>query len=131
LKEEEIQPSELPFKFEEGHFEDFENTSNCHHVREPRAPIPSHDSVEKVKGTLLYDSPESLLEAYVVDFIEEIDDSVELIDLSEFETPSRPPIELKPLPAGFVMPSSTVTSNLLLSLVTNSRMRNPQDSLLS
>ena len=53
----------------------------------------------EVKGILPFDSLESLLERDVEKFIEEVDDSTEPIDISEFESP-KPPIELKPLPAG-------------------------------
>jgi len=63
---------------------------------------PSLDSnpIEEVKGILLVDSPESLLEKDAERFIEEKDDSVEPVDISEFEAPPRPPIEFEPLPSG-------------------------------
>ena len=63
---------------------------------------PSLDSepIEEFKGILLVDSPESLLEKDAEKFVEEEDDSVEPVDLSEYETPRKPPIELKPLPTG-------------------------------
>jgi hypothetical protein len=50
---------------------------------------PSIDSepIEQVKGILLVDSPESLLEKDAEKFIEEEDDSAGPIHLSEFETP--------------------------------------------
>ena len=63
---------------------------------------PSLDTepIEEVKGILLVDSLESLLEKDAERFIEEEDDSVEPIDISEFETSPRPPIEFEPLPSG-------------------------------
>ena len=48
----------------------------------------------------IFDSPESLLEKDAEKFIKEEDEPTEPIDISEFETPHRPPIESKPLPAG-------------------------------
>ena len=62
-------------------------------------PSLDSDPIEEVKGILLVDSPESLLEKDAERFIEEEDDSVELGDISEFETPPRPPIEFEPLPS--------------------------------
>ena len=63
---------------------------------------PSLDSksIEEVKGLLPVDSPESLFEKDAEKFIEEEDDSTGPVDLSEFKTPRRPPIELKLLPIG-------------------------------
>jgi hypothetical protein len=47
LEEEEIQPSELPFEFEDDLFDDFEkNTSNYLCTRKPPVPIPSTDPLE-------------------------------------------------------------------------------------
>jgi hypothetical protein len=54
----------------------------------------------EVTGILPFDSPESLLEKDAEKFIKEEDEPTEPIDISVFETPHRPPIELKPLPAG-------------------------------
>jgi len=63
---------------------------------------PSLDSepIMEVTGILPFDSPESLLEKDAKKFIEEVDDSTEPVDISEFESPPRPLIELKPLSAG-------------------------------
>jgi len=63
-------------------------------------PTLDSEPIEEVKGILPIDSPESLLEKDAKKFIEEEDDSAEHVDLPEFETPRRPPIELKPLPTG-------------------------------
>ena len=62
---------------------------------------PSLDSepIEEVKGILLVDSPESLLEKDAEKFIEEEDDSAEPVDISEFETTPRSPIEFEPHPS--------------------------------
>ena len=64
---------------------------------------PSLDESEpimEVTRILPFDSPKSLLEKDAEKFIEEEDSPTEPIDISEFETPHRPTIELKPLPAG-------------------------------
>jgi hypothetical protein len=47
-----------------------------------------------------FDSPESSLEKDAESFIEEKDYSDETIELSKEEAPTRPLVELKPLPAG-------------------------------
>ena len=63
---------------------------------------PSLDSepIEEVKGILLVDSLESLLEKDAEKFIEEEDDSTKPVDISKFETTPRPPIEFEPLSSG-------------------------------
>jgi hypothetical protein len=40
LKDEEIQPSELPFDFENDLFEDYGNTSNAMYQKRPTRPPP-------------------------------------------------------------------------------------------
>jgi hypothetical protein len=44
-EEEEIQPSELPFEFEDDLLEDFGNTSNYICMRKPPVPVPSTDPI--------------------------------------------------------------------------------------
>ena len=63
---------------------------------------PSLDSepIEGVKRILLVDSPESLLEKDVEEFIKEDDEPAEPVYISEFKTSPRPPIEFEPLPSG-------------------------------
>ena len=63
-------------------------------------PSLESEPIMEVTGILLFDSPESHLEKDAEKFIEEEDDPTEPIDISEFESPTRPPIELKPLPTG-------------------------------
>ena len=63
-------------------------------------PSLKYEPIEEVKGVFPVDSPESLLEKYAERFIEEEDDSVEPVDISEFETPPIPPIEFEPHPSG-------------------------------
>ena len=63
-------------------------------------PSLDFEPIMEVTGIRPFDSPESLLEKDAEKFIEEVDDLTEPIDISEFESPPRPPIELKPLPAG-------------------------------
>jgi len=57
------------------------------------------EPIEEVKGILLVDSPGSLIEKDVEEFIKEDDDHAEPADISEFETPHRPSIKYEPLPA--------------------------------
>jgi len=63
-------------------------------------PYLETEPIMEVTGILSFDSPKSLLEKHAKKFIKEEDEPTEPIDISEFETPRRPPIELKPLPAG-------------------------------
>ena len=49
---------------------------------------------------LPFDSPESSLEKDAKLFVKEEDDLGETIDLPQEEVRARPPVELKPLPAG-------------------------------
>ena len=62
-------------------------------------PSLDYEPIEEVNGILLVDSAESLLGKVAELFIEE-GDPVELVDISKFEIPHRPPIELEPLPFG-------------------------------
>jgi hypothetical protein len=52
-----------------------------------------------VWGITPLDSLESLLEKDAEEFIQEEEDSDEVLELLEFEKPTRSPIELKPLPS--------------------------------
>ena len=63
---------------------------------------PSLDTepIKEVKGILLVDSPESLLQKDVEEFLKEEDEPAEPIYISEFETAHRHPIEFEPLPSG-------------------------------
>ena len=61
-------------------------------------PSLESELIMEVTGILPFDSPESHLEKDAEKFIEGEDEPTEPIDISEFETPHRPPIELKPLP---------------------------------
>jgi len=63
-------------------------------------PSLKDEPIEEVKGVFPVDSPESLLEKDAEKFIEDDDDSIEPVELSEYETPHRPPMKLKPLPTG-------------------------------
>jgi len=63
-------------------------------------PSLGTEPIMEVTGILPFDSLESLLEKDAEKIIKEEDEPTEPIDISEFETPHRPPIELKPLPAG-------------------------------
>jgi len=46
LKEEETQPSELPFQFKDELFEDYGNTSSCSRKRKSSVPVPPDDPME-------------------------------------------------------------------------------------
>ena len=63
-------------------------------------PSLLYELIMEVTGIIPFDSPESLLEKDAEKFIEEVDDPTDPIDISEFESPPRPLIKLKPLPTG-------------------------------
>ena len=71
-------------------------------------PSLESEPIMEVTGILPFDSPESLLEKDAEKFIKEEDEPTEPIDISEFETPHRPPIELKPFLQASVTPSYMV-----------------------
>jgi hypothetical protein len=54
----------------------------------------------EVMSVAPFESPELSLEKDTQLFIEEEDDLGETIELPKEEVPTRPPIELKPLPSG-------------------------------
>jgi hypothetical protein len=54
----------------------------------------------EVKSVAPFESPESSLEKDTQLFIEEEDDLGETVELPKEEVPTRPPVELKPLPSG-------------------------------
>jgi hypothetical protein len=62
--------------------------------------LPYPDLPKEVTSILPFDSPESSLENDAKFFVEEEDDLEETIDLPQEEALTRPPVELKPLPAG-------------------------------
>ena len=62
--------------------------------------LPYPNLPKEVLSVLPFDSPESSLEKDLKVFIEEEDDLGETIDLPQEEVPTRPLVELKPLPAG-------------------------------
>ena len=62
--------------------------------------LPDPNLPKEVMSVLPFDSPESSLEKDAKLFIEEHDDLGETIDLPQEEALARPPVELKPLPAG-------------------------------
>jgi hypothetical protein len=62
--------------------------------------LPYPDLPKEVTSILPFDSPESSLENDAKFFVEEEDDLEETIDLPQEEALARPPVELKPLPAG-------------------------------
>ena len=71
-----------------------EDWESCpHHLPYPNLPT-------EVMLVVPFDSPESSLEKDGKFFIEEKDDLGETIDLPKEEVPTRPPVELKPLPEG-------------------------------
>ena len=60
--------------------------------------VPYHELPKEVMLVSPFESPESSLEKDAKLFIEEEDDLGKTIDLPQEEVPTRPPIELKPLP---------------------------------
>jgi hypothetical protein len=61
---------------------------------------PITEKIEEVLDITPLDLPESLLEKDAEEFIQEEEDSDEVLELPELEKPTRSPIELKPLPFG-------------------------------
>ena len=63
-------------------------------------PLPYHRLPKDVMLVSPFESPEPSLEKDAKLFIEEEDDLGETIDLPQEEAPTRPLVELKPLPVG-------------------------------
>src|SRR6185437_8640494 len=66
----------------------------------PAELLPQPEPVEEVMAIFPFEPSESSLEQDVELFIQEEDDSGETLEIPTDERPSRPPIELKPLPSG-------------------------------
>jgi len=62
--------------------------------------LPHPNLPKEVMSVSPFESPESSLEKHAKPFIEEEDDLGETIDLYQEVAPTRPLVELKPLPAG-------------------------------
>ena len=62
--------------------------------------LPDIGPLEEVLAVSVSDSPELDLERDAEDFDEEEDSDDETLELPESEKPTRPPVELKPLPSG-------------------------------
>jgi len=65
----------------------------------PAGLLPQPEPVEEVMAISPFEPSESSLEQDAELFIQEEDDSGETLDIPTNERPSRPPIELKPLPS--------------------------------
>jgi len=82
---------------------------------------PTIEPIEEVMATSTLDVPDSDIEKDVEPItegaIEEDEESNETFELPETEKPSRPPIELKPLPFGlrYVFLNSDVESPVIIS----------------
>ena len=79
-------------------------------------------------SVLPFDSPELSLEKDAKIFIEEEDDLGEIIDLLQVEVSARPPVELKPLPAGLRYAFLNGDKKLLYSLAISFLMRRRPNS---
>ena len=62
--------------------------------------LPYHDPPKEVMSVSSFESPNPSLDKDAKLFIEEEDNRGETTDLPQEEAPARPPVELKPLPAG-------------------------------
>ena len=79
--------------------------------------LPAIEPLEEVLTVPVFDSPESALERDDEDFDEKEDSDDETLELPEIEKPTRPPVELKPLPSGlrYVFLNSDVESPVIIS----------------
>ena len=79
--------------------------------------LPAIEPLEEVLVVSVCDSLESDLERYAEDFDEKEDSDDETLELLEFAKPTRPPVELKPLPSGlrYVFLNSDVESPVIIS----------------
>ena len=88
----------------------------------PAELLPGPESVEEVMAISPFEPFELSLEKDVELFIQEEDDLGETLDLPTDEHPSRPPIELKPLPSGlryaFLNGALNIPSSLVTSFLT-------------
>ena len=78
-EEEEIQPSELPFEFEDDLFKDFGNTSNYLCTRKPLVPIPSIDPIE---ATFLRENIKKVTTIMAGEWSREMELSLEVLRIS-------------------------------------------------
>ena len=79
--------------------------------------LPTIEPLEEVLVVSVLNSPESDLEGDDEDFDDKEDSDDETLELPEFEKPTRPPIELKPLSFGlrYVFINSDVESHMIIS----------------
>ena len=79
--------------------------------------LPAIEPLEEVLVVSVLNSPESDLEGDDEDFDDREDSDDETLELPEFEKPTRPPIELKPLSFGlrYVFINSDVESHMIIS----------------
>jgi hypothetical protein len=68
-------------------------------MNSPAELLPQQEPVEEVMAIFPFEPSESSLEQDAELFIQEEDDSGETLEIPTDEWPSRPPIELNPLPS--------------------------------
>jgi hypothetical protein len=66
----------------------------------PAKLLPQSELVEEVMAISPFEPSKSSLEKDAELFVQEEDDSEEIVELPTHEWPAQPPIELKPLPSG-------------------------------
>jgi len=83
--------------------------------------LPTLEPIEEIMATSIPESLDSDLEEDIEENSEEVieadEDPNEAFELPETEKPSRPPIELKPLPSGlrYAFLNSDVESSMIIS----------------
>ena len=107
--EEEIQPSEFPFEFEDDLFEDFGNTSNYPCTRKPPVPIPSTDPIE---ATFLRENVKKITSIMASEWSREVELSPEVLRINA--PPSTIPCNIRGTPVD-VLYCPTIGANIISS----------------
>jgi len=108
-EEEEIQPSELPFEFEDDLFKDFGNTSNYLYTRKPPVPILSSDPIE---ATFLRENVKKVTAIMADEWSRETELSPEVLRISS--PPSTIPCTIRGTPID-ILYSPTIRANIISS----------------
>ena len=108
VPEEEIQPSEFPFEFEDDLFEDFRNTSNYPHTRKPPVPISSMDPIE---ATFLRENVKKITSIMASEWSREVELSLEVLQINA--SPSTIPCNIRGTPVDILYcPTVGANTNL-------------------
>jgi len=108
-EEEEIQPSELPFEFEDDLFEDFGNTSNYLCTRKPPVPVPSTNPIE---ATYLRENMKKITAIMADEWSREAELSPEVLRINS--PPSTIPCTIRGTPID-ILYNTTVGANIISS----------------